>query len=90
MYASLSKFHDRISNEMLIFLRQIWNNTTEGGEDYDLYYLRDGLKNSVLPTAVCPYFKQGNEHVCPGLDAALEHNPVQFEVKVLQMPRQIL
>ncbi|RHY29002.1 hypothetical protein DYB32_005537 [Aphanomyces invadans] len=51
----------------------------QGGEDYDLYYLRDGLKNSVLPTAVCPYFKKGNEDVCPGLDAALEHNPVQFQ-----------
>ncbi|RHY64796.1 hypothetical protein DYB34_007839, partial [Aphanomyces astaci] len=74
------------AEEYVAFSEQIWNHTTEGGEDYDLYYLRDGLKNSVLPTAVCPYFKQGNEDVCPGLDAALEHNPVQFEVKVQPIP----
>ncbi|ETV64213.1 hypothetical protein, variant [Aphanomyces astaci] len=58
----------------------VWNNTTEGGEAYDLYYLRDGLKNSVLPTAVCPYFKHGHEHECPGLSAALDQNPIQFNV----------
>ncbi|KAF0713728.1 hypothetical protein As57867_004226, partial [Aphanomyces stellatus] len=62
----------------------IWNQTTEGGEDYDLYYLQQGLKNSVLPTAVCPYFKRGNETVCPSLDAALQNNPVQFNVSKME------
>ncbi|RHY49837.1 hypothetical protein DYB30_000410 [Aphanomyces astaci] len=62
------------------YVSRVWNNTTEGGEAYDLYYLRDGLKNSVLPTAVCPYFKHGHEHECPGLSAALDQNPIQFNV----------
>ncbi|RHY89576.1 hypothetical protein DYB37_010031 [Aphanomyces astaci] len=46
-----------------------------------LYYLRNGLKNSLLPTAVCPYFKEGHDHDCPGLDEALALNPVRFNVK---------
>ncbi|KAH9115683.1 hypothetical protein LEN26_012965, partial [Aphanomyces euteiches] len=58
----------------------IWNQTTEGGEDYDFYYLQNGLKNSILPTAVCPYSRVGNESLCPGLDDALKTNPVKFNV----------
>ncbi|KAH9144243.1 hypothetical protein AeRB84_011772, partial [Aphanomyces euteiches] len=59
----------------------VWNGSAEGGETYDLYYLKNGLKNSVLPTAVCPYYTSGNESVCPGLDDALKKNPVRFDVK---------
>ncbi|RHY14281.1 hypothetical protein DYB25_005864 [Aphanomyces astaci] len=53
-----------------------------------LYYLRNGLKNSLLPTAVCPYFKEGHDHDCPGLDEALALNPVRFNVKHLALNQQ--
>ncbi|OQR91602.1 hypothetical protein ACHHYP_04536 [Achlya hypogyna] len=59
----------------------IWNQTTEGGENYDVYYLKEGLKESVLPITVCPYTTHdGNNSVCPGLDAALRSNPIKFDV----------
>ncbi|KDO22355.1 hypothetical protein SPRG_11307 [Saprolegnia parasitica CBS 223.65] len=60
----------------------IWNQTTEGGENYDVYYLKEGLKESVLPISVCPYTTHdGNNSVCPGLDAALATNPIKFDVR---------
>ncbi|EQC42579.1 hypothetical protein SDRG_00309 [Saprolegnia diclina VS20] len=60
----------------------IWNQTTEGGENYDVYYLKEGLKESVLPISVCPYtIHDGNNSVCPGLDAALATNPIKFDVR---------
>ncbi|ETV84765.1 hypothetical protein H257_03862 [Aphanomyces astaci] len=62
----------------------ISNNSTDGGEPALLYYLRNGLKNSLLPTAVCPYFKEGHDHDCPGLDEALALNPVRFNVKSIR------
>ncbi|ETW00544.1 hypothetical protein H310_07132 [Aphanomyces invadans] len=40
---------------------QVSNCLTEGGEADGLYHLRDCLKNSVLPTAMCPYLKLGHE-----------------------------
>ncbi|KDO22185.1 hypothetical protein SPRG_12681 [Saprolegnia parasitica CBS 223.65] len=62
---------------------EFWNNSTEGGESSALFYLEDGLKDAILPEAVCPYIGEHgpNDTVCDGMDAALRTNPIQFEMK---------
>lgn len=62
----------------------MWNNSTDGGEVPELYYLREGLKESVFPAAVCKYYPDiGHETLCPGLEAArAAGNPVKFTLSV--------
>lgn len=46
----------------------IWENSTEGGESAELYYLMNGLKDSVFPDSLCPYIPDdGNDTACTGL-----------------------
>ncbi|GLD97008.1 hypothetical protein PINS_up005691 [Pythium insidiosum] len=60
----------------------MWMNSTEGGEVPELYYLREGLKNSVFPQAVCKYYTEdGNDTLCPGMEPARKTNPLKFQVK---------
>ncbi|KAJ0407829.1 hypothetical protein P43SY_008290 [Pythium insidiosum] len=62
----------------------MWMNSTEGGEVPELYYLREGLKNSVFPQAVCKYYTEdGNDTLCPGMEPARKSNPLKFQVKLL-------
>ncbi|DAZ93109.1 TPA: hypothetical protein N0F65_006861 [Lagenidium giganteum] len=58
----------------------IWQNSTEGGESSELYYLVNGLKNSIFPDSICPYYpNEGNDTVCDGLtDDARAKNPLRF------------
>lgn len=62
---------------------QIWENSTEGGESAELYYLMNGLKDSVFPDAICPYVPDsGNDTVCPGLTPeARATNPLKLSVR---------
>lgn len=61
----------------------MWANSTEGGEVPELYYLKEGLKESVFPQAVCKYYiNGGNDSLCPGLEPARAGNPLKFELKV--------
>lgn len=47
---------------------EIWKNSTEGGESAELYYLMNGLKDSVFPDSLCPYVPDdGNDTLCPAL-----------------------
>jgi hypothetical protein len=62
----------------------MWQNSTEGGEIPELYYLREGLKESVFPQSVCKYYvNEGNDTLCPGMEKARPTNPLKFNVKVL-------
>lgn len=66
-----------------IWRLQMWANSTEGGEVPELYYLKEGLKESVFPQAVCKYYVNGgNDTLCPGLEPARAGNPLKFELKV--------
>ena len=59
----------------------IWENSTEGGEASELYYLMDGLKNSVLPKSVCTYQPfDGEDEECFGLEKSLSLNPLRFNI----------
>ncbi|KAG6976827.1 hypothetical protein JG688_00000951 [Phytophthora aleatoria] len=60
----------------------MWMNSTDGGEVPELYYLQNGLKESILPQSVCKYYTDiGNDTLCPGLEAALAAgNPLKFEL----------
>ncbi|RHY28024.1 hypothetical protein DYB32_006320 [Aphanomyces invadans] len=62
---------------------RVWNNSTEGGESSALFYMEDGLKDSILPEAVCPYVGAHgpSELRCDGMDEALQDNPVRFNMK---------
>lgn len=62
----------------------MWNNSTEGGEVPELYYLKQGLQESVFPQAVCKYYLEGGHDAeCPGLEAArAAGNPLKFTVSV--------
>ncbi|KAF0695861.1 Aste57867_13381 [Aphanomyces stellatus] len=62
---------------------EVWNNSTEGGESSALFYMEAGLKNAILPEAVCPYVgAHGPEETrCDGMDDAINKNPVRFEMK---------
>lgn len=61
----------------------VWENSTEGGEVPVLYYLREGLQESVFPQAICKYYENdGNDTLCPGMEAARASNPLKFSVKV--------
>merc|ERR1740130_561981 len=61
----------------------LWTgNSTEGAEVELLYYVKELGAARVLPHSICPYTKnQGEDGVCPGMDAAVKTNPVKFEVK---------
>ncbi|CAH0489405.1 unnamed protein product [Peronospora farinosa] len=61
---------------------KMWMNSTDGGEVPELYYLQNGLKESVFPQSVCKYYtKPGNDVLCPGLEAAqAAGNPLKFEL----------
>ncbi|KAL4152074.1 hypothetical protein PRNP1_009009 [Phytophthora ramorum] len=61
---------------------EMWMNSTEGGEVPELYYLQNGLKESVFPQSVCEYYAEdGNDMLCPGLQAAqTAGNPLKFEL----------
>lgn len=50
----------------------------------ELYYLRQGLQESVFPQSVCKYFEDGGHDTeCPGLEAArAAGNPLKFVVSV--------
>ncbi|RQM16276.1 hypothetical protein DD237_002850 [Peronospora effusa] len=63
---------------------KMWMNSTDGGEVPELYYLQNGLKESVFPQSVCKYYtKPGNDVLCPGLEAAqAAGNPLKFELSV--------
>jgi len=57
-------------------------NTTEGGEAGALFFLKDGLKNSIFPNSICPYFPDaGNDTICPELTAETRSkNPLLFSM----------
>jgi hypothetical protein len=65
----------------------MWNNSTEGGEVPELYYLKQGLQESVFPQAVCKYYLEGGHDAeCPGLEAArAAGNPLKFTVSVRRL-----
>jgi len=59
----------------------VFHNSTEGGEVWWLYNLKD-LYNKVLPSSVCPYWPDhAHEHECPGMEEALKTNPIKFNIK---------
>ncbi|OQR89530.1 hypothetical protein THRCLA_09705, partial [Thraustotheca clavata] len=60
----------------------IWRNSTEGGEAPLLYYLHDGLHNSVFPESICPYAtRSGHDLECAGLDSHRSKNPLAFTIE---------
>ncbi|KAL3673459.1 hypothetical protein V7S43_001170 [Phytophthora oleae] len=61
---------------------EMWMNSTEGGEVPELFYLQNGLKESVFPQSVCKYYSDpGNDTLCPGLEAAqAAGNPLKFQL----------
>ncbi|GMF27272.1 unnamed protein product [Phytophthora fragariaefolia] len=70
----------------------MWKNSTEGGEVPELYYLQNGLKESIFPQSVCKYYTDdGNDTLCPGLDAARSAgNPLKFELSVSRHEHRVL
>ncbi|ETW02299.1 hypothetical protein H310_05847 [Aphanomyces invadans] len=64
----------------------MWKNSTEGGEVAELYYLQYGLKASVFPHAICPYYKDnnGSDSICPGLTRRHADNPISFTVHSME------
>jgi hypothetical protein len=55
--------------------------STEGGFIEVVYFLRDTVKNQILPHSVCPYQpNQSGTGVCDGYEAALAFNPLSFTV----------
>jgi hypothetical protein len=62
----------------------IWKNSTEGGESAELYYLINGLKDSIFPASICPYQpNDGNDTRCDGLNEKRSKNPLSVAVKKL-------
>ncbi|KAH3767138.1 hect e3 ubiquitin [Pelomyxa schiedti] len=59
-------------------------NSTEGGEIGWIYSLSE-LYNKVLPVAVCPYTDIDGETQCPGIDKALDQNPIRFDIKSMEV-----
>lgn len=61
----------------------IWKNSTEGGESAELFYLVNGLKNSIFPNSICPYIPDdGEDTLCPALTTeARATNPLSIELK---------
>ncbi|KAF1336196.1 hypothetical protein FI667_g723, partial [Globisporangium splendens] len=60
----------------------VWENSTEGGEVPLMYYLREGLQESIFPQTVCEYYmNDGNDTLCPGMEIARASNPLKFAVK---------
>lgn len=70
----------------------IWQNSTEGGEAPELYYLVNGLKEAVFPHSICPYIPfEGQDTLCPNLTAqAKEKNPLSFDVLHIETYYDIL
>ncbi|TMW61485.1 hypothetical protein Poli38472_012676 [Pythium oligandrum] len=64
----------------------IWKNSTEGGESAELYYLVNGLKDSIFPESICPYDpNEGNDTVCDGLTKEKRaSNPLRLAVKNME------
>ncbi|KAF1326891.1 Hect e3 ubiquitin, partial [Globisporangium splendens] len=62
---------------------QIWKNSTEGGESGELFYLMNGLKDSIFPDAVCPYIPDdGNDTLCEGLTPEKRKtNPLKLTIR---------
>lgn len=60
----------------------IWHNSTEGGESSELFFLVNGLKNSIFPHSICPYMpREGNDTLCAGLtEEARAKNPLRFSL----------
>ncbi|CAI5743309.1 unnamed protein product [Peronospora destructor] len=66
---------------------KMWMNSTDGGEMPELYYLQNGLKESVFPQSVCKYYTNSDsDMLCPGLEAAqAAGNPLKFELSYEDM-----
>ena len=64
----------------------IWQNSTEGGESSELYYLVNGLKNGVFPHNICPYVpSEGRDRQCDGLTQdKRDKNPLLFEINGME------
>ena len=62
-----------------------WGNTTEGADERMLFFFRE-LASKALPDSVCAYASTAaGENGCPGMDAALAANPLQFNVTAADM-----
>ncbi|KAJ0404827.1 hypothetical protein ATCC90586_000901 [Pythium insidiosum] len=61
----------------------IWENSTEGGESAELFYLVNGLKNSIFPHSICPYIPDpGNDTKCDGLTPEKrKSNPLRLSIR---------
>ncbi|RLN88944.1 hypothetical protein BBJ28_00024411 [Nothophytophthora sp. Chile5] len=71
---------------------RMWMNSTEGGEVPELYYLQNGLKESVFPQSVCKYYTDGgNDTLCPGLEAAqASGNPLKFQLSDMSVREHLV
>lgn len=61
--------------------RQLMPTTTDGGEASILFYLTALENTAAFPYSICPYTqKSGQDHECPGLEAAKQSNPLSFSI----------